>query len=168
MVALATMPSSKRTPRRAYVTDKDGLIRWSDTHAAAWIGLLETHKRLTRELETELEAEYGLGISGLELLSRLGRADGRTLRLTALAEQAGLSLSRVSRVVDSLESRGLVERRASTEDSRAKDARLTAEGLKLLREALRTHFAGVERLFFDELGERDIETLARVFTPFRR
>ena len=34
-----------------YALGEDGLAKWSETHADAWIGLLETHKRLTRELE---------------------------------------------------------------------------------------------------------------------
>jgi len=162
-------PRSQRpTPRRKYRTDADGLVRWSDTHAAAWIGLLETHKRLTRELEAQLEAEHGLSISGFELLMRLARADERTLRLTTLARAAGLSLSRVSRILDLLEKRGLVQRRADTQDTRAKNAWLTPEGLELLRVAQRTHFDGVERLFFDHIPEREVETLARVFEPFRR
>src|SRR3954454_1824402 len=121
--------SRQPTKGRKYRMDADGLIRWSDTHAAAWIGLLETHKRLTRELEAELVAEHGLSISGLEVLFRLARGDGRTKRLTALAEGAGLSLSRISRILDTLEKRGLVERRADAEDSRAKQAWLTPQGL---------------------------------------
>ena len=156
------------SPPRKYRTDADGLVRWSDTHAAAWIGLLETHKRLTRELEAHLEAEHGLSLSGFELLMRLARAEERTLRLTTLAQSAGLSLSRVSRILDTLQRRGLVERRADPDDTRAKNARLTPEGLDLLRTAQRTHFDGVERLFFDHVPERDVETLARVFAPFRR
>ncbi len=160
--------SRKATTRRKYRTDADGLVRWSDAHAAAWIGLLETHKRLTRELEAELEAEHGLSISGLELLTRLARADEHTLRLTTLASAAGLSLSRVSRILDMLEKRELVERHADTTDTRAKNAWLTERGLDLLRAAQRTHFAGVERLFFDHVPEDEVETLARVFEPFRR
>jgi DNA-binding MarR family transcriptional regulator len=160
-------PTSRKPPkRRKYRTDADGLIRWSDTHAAAWIGLLETHKRLTRELEAELVAEHGLSISGLEVLFRLARADGRTMRLSALAEAAGLSLSRISRILDTLEKRKLVERRADAQDSRAKQAWLTPEGLELLRAAQQTHFAGVERRFFDRVSAPDVETLARVFEPF--
>ena len=45
---------------------------------------------------------------------------------------------------------------------------LTPAGLQLLRAALKTHFDGVERLFFDRIGDDDVETLARVFEPFRR
>jgi DNA-binding MarR family transcriptional regulator len=140
----------------------------SDTHAAAWIGLLETHKRLTRELDAELQAEHGLSISSLELLSRLATADDHMLRLTTLADVAGLSLSRVSRILDGLQSRGLVERRADADDARAKQAVITASGVELLQAAEKTHFAGVQRAFFDQLEESDVETLAHVFEPFRR
>jgi DNA-binding MarR family transcriptional regulator len=143
-------------------------VRWSDMHSAAWIGLLETHKLLTRDLDSELEAAHGLNISSLELLSRLATADERMLGLTTLADAAGLSLSRVSRILDTLERRGLVERRADAGDARAKRAWLTPQGFELLQAAQQTHFAGVERLFFDRLSDADVETLARVFRPFRR
>src|SRR3954468_15359105 len=149
-------PSSDR--RRKRPVGSDGLVQLSDMHAAAWIGLLETHKRLTRELQAELEAEHGLSISSLELLSRLATADERMLRLTALADAAGLSLSRVSRILDTLEKRGLVERRADADDTRAKQAWLTAQGLELLHAAQKTHFAGVERLFFANVPDSDVET----------
>jgi DNA-binding MarR family transcriptional regulator len=158
-------PSDGRRKRRTRRVG--GLVQWSDTHAAAWIGLLETHKRLTRELEAELHAEHGLSISSLELLSRLATAEGHTLRLTTLAAAAGLSLSRVSRILDGLEQRGVVARFADADDTRAKLAWITADGLELLQAARKTHFAGVERLFFDRLSEADVETLARVFKPFR-
>ena len=160
--------SHTKRKRRKYRTGRDGLVSWSDSRAAAWIGLLETHKQLTRELGDELEAAHGLGISGLELLTRLARAEHRTMRLSTLAGAAGLSLSRVSRILDGLERRGLVERLPDPVDSRAKNARLTPAGLDLLRVALKRHFDGVERVFFERLTEEDIETLARVFEAFRR
>ena len=170
MLALASMNPASQGPRkrRKRRVGADGLVQWSEMHSAAWIGLLETHKRLTRELEAQLEAEHGLSISSLELLSRLATADEHMLRLTTLADAAGLSLSRVSRILDKLEQRGLVERRADADDTRAKNAWITAPGLELLHAAQTTHFAGVERLFFDRLSDSDVETLARVFKPFRR
>src|SRR4051812_45534223 len=140
MLALASMnPATpgRRKPRKRRV-GADGLVRWSDLHADAWIGLLEAHKSLTRELEAQLEAEYGLGISSLELLSRLATADEHMLRLTTLADAAGLSLSRVSRIVDKLQQRGLVERRADAADTRAKNAWITEQGLELLHAAQTT------------------------------
>lgn len=146
-----------------YVLGDDGLQRWSGAYAAAWLGLLEAHKRLTRDLEAELVAEYGLSISGLELLGRLAAAEERVLQLSVLAAQTGLSLSRVSRIVDMLEARGLVERRKCPGDARARNAWLTDAGLELLRAAQATHFAGVEKRFFDRLDPDDVAALAAAF-----
>lgn len=146
-----------------YVVGDDGLASWSDTHAQAWIGLLETHKRLTRELDAELEARHGLSLSGLELLGRLAAASGRHLRLSVLAVETGLSLSRVSRIVDVLEARKLIQRRSCRADGRAVEAHLTEAGLALTREAQAAHFASVRRRFFDQLQPAEIEVLAEVF-----
>src|SRR5947209_10262604 len=108
-----------------YRVGEDGVAEWSQRHADAWIGLLETHKQLTRVLDAELESRYGLSLSALELLARLGAAPDRCLRLSALAAQAGLSLSRVSRIAVTLETRGLIERTPCHDDARAVEAHLT-------------------------------------------
>ncbi len=162
---MAVNPEETAAKCRTLVGD-DGIRSWSDTHADAWIGMLETHKRLTRELEAELEAEHGLSLSSVELLGRLAAADGRMLRLTDLAGLAGLSVSRVSRITDTLELRGLVERRPCPSDARAKNAYLTDEGLELLRVAQGTHFTGVEERFFDRLEPAEVEALASIFSRF--
>jgi DNA-binding MarR family transcriptional regulator len=150
-------------PTTPYSVGKDGVAEWSERHADAWIGLLETHKQLTRMLDAELESRYGLSLSGLELLARLAAAPHRCLRLSGLAAQAGLSLSRVSRIAVMLESRGLIERTPCSEDARAVEAHLTAAGLTLMREAQRTHFASVQERFFDQLKPGELEVLADVF-----
>ena len=150
----------------SYVVDEEGLSHWSETHREAWIGFLQTHRQLLRELDTELEAAHGLGVSGLELLGRLAAADGRVLQLSILAEQAGLSLSRVSRMIDLFVSRGLVERLRCPGDRRARNAHLTDAGLALVQEAQRTHFASVQRRFFDRLEPDELEALARAFARF--
>ena len=164
------MASTQDTPLSpcAFVVGDDGIHSWSDTHAAAWIGLLETHKRLTRELEQELERDHGLSLSSLELLGRLAAAEGRVLRLTDLAGQSGLSLSRVSRIVDVLEARELVQRTVSPTDARAKDAALTKRGLKVLRAAQCAHFQGVQERFFDRLEPGELEAMAAALRPLRR
>ena len=137
--------------------------RFSQTETDVWIGLLETHKRLTRALNAELEAEHGLSLSALELLSRLAAAENQVLRLSDLAERSGLSLSRVSRIVDALERRGLVERRRCPEDRRARNAGLTAAGTELLESAQTTHSAGVHARFFAQVEPAELDALAAVF-----
>jgi DNA-binding MarR family transcriptional regulator len=160
------MAAMAPTPTAPYRVSEDGVAEWSERHADAWIGLLETHKQLTRALDAELESRYGLNLSGLELLARLAAAPDRCLRLSALAGQAGLSLSRVSRIAVILETRGLIERTPCHEDARAVEAHLTPPGLALLREAQKTHFASVQRRFFDELRPGELDTLAAVFGRF--
>jgi DNA-binding MarR family transcriptional regulator len=157
--------TSKRTTS-PIVVRSDGFPEWSHEYAAAWIGLLATHRRLTRELDAELEAQHGLTLSGLELLARLASVPERRLRLSVLAGEAGLSLSRVSRIVDSLEERKLVERQHCPSDARAINAQLTAAGLELAQAAQSTHLAAVRERFFDRLDAREVTTLAEVFARF--
>jgi DNA-binding MarR family transcriptional regulator len=160
------MATKAQTKACSYVVGDDGLATWTDTHKDAWIGMLETHKRLTRALDAELEAEHGLTLSGVECLGRLAASDGRAMRLTALANATGLSLSRISRIVDTLEARELVERRSSAEDARAVEAHLTEAGLTLVREAQTSHFASVQERFFEQMSGEELEVLARVFARF--
>lgn len=150
--------------RAAYFLGEEGVESLSERQALAFVGLLESARTLMRELEGELEVEHGLSFSALGLLGRLAMAPARKLRLTAIAQDMGLSLSRVSRIVDSLERRGLVERRRCPVDARAVEAELTAPGVSLARAAQATHRAGVQRLFYDRLQEQQVATLAEVFT----
>lgn len=136
---------------------------WTKTKSDAWIGLLETHKLLTRALESELEARHGLSLSSAEALGRLAAAPGRNLGLSALAAATGLSLSRMSRIVDFLEQRGLVERRPAAGDARAVEAHLTDAGLALARAADTTHAEWIQQRFFDHLSADELSALAAVF-----
>jgi DNA-binding MarR family transcriptional regulator len=145
---------------------RDGVDGWSADEADAWIGLLEAHKQLTRALDAELDAKHGLGLSTLEMLGRLAAAGDRWPRLSELASETGLSLSRVSRHVDALERRGLVQRRRCERDSRAVEAHLTAAGAALQREAEADHAAAVRARFLDRLGEEELAALATVFRRF--
>lgn len=147
----------------AFVAGPDGLTTWSDLHAGAWLGLLQAHRHLTRDLDAALERSYGLTLSGLELLGRLAAADRRRLRLSTLAHETGLSLSRISRLASAFEARGLIEREECPEDARATNARLTSAGLRLAREAQAAHVRDVQRLYFDRLTAAERRVLARVF-----
>jgi DNA-binding MarR family transcriptional regulator len=145
---------------------QDAVSGWSDDEADAWIGLLEAHKQLTRALDAELDAAHGLGLSTLELLGRLAAAGERWPRLSELAAETGLSLGRVSRHMDALERRGLVERRRCATDSRAVEAHLTAEGRAVQRKAEAAHAAAVRARFLDQVSAEELAALAAVFRRF--
>ena len=162
------MPDSATTdPTLAcQIAGTDGAAEWHPTYADSWIGFLQTHRQLTRELDAHLEAEHGLTLSELELLARLNATPERWLRLSALAGQTGLSLSRVSRIVDALEARGFIERRPCETDARAINAYLTAAGAEGLKSAELTHRAAVQSAFFNHLSCSEVETLAAIFARF--
>jgi DNA-binding MarR family transcriptional regulator len=145
---------------------RDAVNGWTPDEADAWIGLLEAHKQLTRALDAELDAAHGLGLSTLELLGRLAAAGDRWPRLSELAAETGLSLSRVSRHIDALERRGLVQRRRCEADSRAVEAQLTGVGLALQREAEAAHAAAVRARFLDQVSPAELAALAAVFRRF--
>ncbi len=146
-----------------YVIGDDGLVRLREMYAGAWLGLQRVHRELTRNLDASLDERYGLSLSSLELLGRLAASEQHKRRLSRLAEDVGLSLSRVSRIIDSLEDRGLVQRRPFPGDTRATDACLTPAGLALVHEAQATHLADVQAAFFDRLTDAELRTLGEVF-----
>jgi DNA-binding MarR family transcriptional regulator len=147
----------------AYFLGEDGLVRWSENHAEAWVRFLEAHKRLTRALDAELDRRHGVTLSAAEVLGRLAATEDRCMRLSKLATATGLSLSRISRIVDSLVARGLVMRKTRQDDARAVEAHLTGAGLQLAREAQASHLASVQACFFDQLTSDELATLSRVF-----
>jgi len=165
-----THDTSNQFPRIAAVAARAGYMMgenveraWSDDHARAWEGFLELSRNLRREADGVLEPVEGLTVSMLGIMGRLVRADDRTLHQTEIAEAMGLSFSRVSRLIDTLEARGLVERRPCPTDARAVNVTLTPDGLALARRAQDAVFAFVEERFFATLTGPEIATLADVF-----
>jgi DNA-binding MarR family transcriptional regulator len=134
------------------------------TDTIAWEGLLEVSRRLRRGAEEALLEGFDLTISMLGITGRLTGAPGHTLRQTALADAMGLSLSRVSRVLDRLEQRGLVERRCCPGDARATNVVLTDAGAALTGRAQSELLRFVRAEFFDRLTGDDVAALAAVFT----
>ncbi len=140
-----------------------GAGAFSALEARVWLGLLRAHRQLVRELDASLDRRHGLSLSALELLGRLADEPDRQLRLSRLAASSGLSLSRVSRLVDELERRRLVERHPCPDDARAINARLTGAGATLAREAQATHAADVQARVFQRLDDTHLEALAEAF-----
>jgi DNA-binding MarR family transcriptional regulator len=97
------------------------------------------------------------------VLVQLANAPDRMLRMSELAKAVLLTRSGLTRLVDRLERRGLVERRSCPSDARGFHAVLTAEGLRRLKEARPTHLAGVRRLFLDLLEPEELRSLAAIW-----
>ncbi len=87
-----------------------------------------TFKSVSHALEQHLQ-EFGLSTTMWFLLRILWEQDGQTQR--ELSDELVLGQSATVSLVDSLEKRGLIERRRNTDDRRKSNIFLTAEGRKL-------------------------------------
>jgi DNA-binding MarR family transcriptional regulator len=143
---------------------EEGLKYLPPHREAAWLGLLQAHAELTRALDAGLHTGHGLSLSAYEVLSRLAHAENCSLRMSQLAERTQLSLSRVSRVIDHLQERGLVERRSCDSDSRVVYAAITDAGKRQISEAQETFFEVIEERFLGKLSCDEVRTLGAVFT----
>jgi DNA-binding MarR family transcriptional regulator len=130
----------------------------------AWIRFLRAHAALTRELSAELVADHGLTLNDYEVLLHLARAPERRMRRVDLAESVLLTASGITRLLEGLERSSLVERVLCDSDRRVAYAQLTGAGLEKLREASRTHIAGIETLFVGRFNDEELATLSALLS----
>ena len=130
----------------------------------AWLGFLKAHSTVVKALDADLIARHGLPLSAYEVLLRLALSEQGYLRMSDLAQQALLSQSRISRLVDQLCTQGLIERTPCESDSRVVYATITDAGRARLEQAEVTHSAVLEGRFFERLSDADLERLARIWS----
>ena len=85
------------------------------------------------------------------------------MRMCDLAEQAHLSRSGLTRLVDRLEREELLERCSCEHDARGSYACLTATGRERLMEARGTHLAVVREHFLSRFSESELSLLAEMW-----
>jgi len=125
----------------------------------AWRAFIYAYSTLVPTLDRELVGALGLSLNQFEILNRLRRAGERGLRMSDLASRVVLSPSGVTRAVDQLEQRGLVERSVFEGDKRGYLATLTTEGRTLLRRATSVHVQGLREHFLTHLSRTELQHL---------
>jgi DNA-binding MarR family transcriptional regulator len=125
-----------------------------------WRALMRIVKALPRHLDSDLIRGTGLTASEYTTIMHLSEAPNRELRMNDLAAATGLSPSRMTRLVDDLQSRSLVTKVASSTDARGNVARLTARGMAKLKAAWPVHVASVRARFFDHMDPGEIKLVA--------
>jgi DNA-binding MarR family transcriptional regulator len=126
--------------------------RWlNEDTREAWAAFARMLIWLPAALDDQLQRDSGLSHFEYGILAALSGADAATLRMSELAIYANGSLSRLSRAVARLESRGWVTRQPDPTDGRYTLATLTDNGRAVLVEAAPGHVETVNRLVFDAL-----------------
>jgi MarR family 2-MHQ and catechol resistance regulon transcriptional repressor len=124
--------------------------------------LLGAHATLTRQLSAQLVEDHGLTLSEYEVLLLLSREPEHSMRRIDLSREVRLSPSGITRMLDRLETTGLVEKGSCAKDARVTYAVLTDAGMRKLQECSPDHFAAIERLIGERLSEEEIESLGRL------
>lgn len=115
-----------------------------EVRAKGWRTLAALHGQLDAELERALQREHDLSVVEYTVLDALGRQDGWHMRMAQLARAAALSSSATTRLVNRLESRGLLARYLCEDDRRGIYTEVTPAGRALLDRARPTHDATLE------------------------
>lgn len=128
--------------------------------------LLETDAGLRAAIEADLD-RHGMSGSEFEVLIRLARSPEHRLRMSALARQATLSNSGLTRVVDRLAQDGSVERVRHPQDRRVYFAVLTSVGLERVLAVLPDHLARVDAVLTNVLTPSEQEALVHALYKLR-
>jgi DNA-binding MarR family transcriptional regulator len=143
------------------VITADSLVE-SSPAVRAFAMLLRAQAVTTRELSASLQTDHGLTINDYEALLVLSSAPDQRLKRIDLARRLLLTPSGVTRLLEGLESSGLVERAACDSDLRVTYAQLTDRGRETLAEASCGHVASIRTLFEEHLSAGEIEQLGEM------
>jgi DNA-binding MarR family transcriptional regulator len=132
-----------------------------DEQVLAFGWLQGAANRLGYILGRAIEEEFGITHLMFEVLLILGRAGGPGMSMRAVAQERVLTTGGVTRLVDRMESAGLVARDEDPEDRRGRLVRLTPLGEETVVRAARLHTENVQRFFLDPLPAEHRERFAR-------
>lgn len=127
-----------------------------------WRTFLRAHATLVRRLEADLLDKHNLPLAWYDVLARLVEADDHRLRMSELAERVMLSPSGLTRLIDRLETNGLVSREHAEGDGRGLYAVLTEEGYQRLRDASGTHLRGIHEYVISKYSPDELYEVARL------
>jgi DNA-binding MarR family transcriptional regulator len=136
----------------------------SATEEVFWRAMIRIVLSLPRRLDSDLVKTVGVTANEYTTLMCLSEATGRQLRMADLANAAALSASRMTRLVDDLQSRGLVAKRTSSDDGRGNVAKLTPAGLAKLKAAWPAHLASVRARVFDHVDPATVAKAAQALS----
>jgi DNA-binding MarR family transcriptional regulator len=134
------------------------------TEELFWRALIRVVLSLPRQLDSDLVQAVGITAKEYKTLMCLSEARVQELRMADLANATALSASRMTRLVDDLQSRELVTRHASAEDGRGNVAKLTPAGLAKLKTAWPTHVASVRGRVFDHVDPATVSKTAQALS----
>jgi len=134
----------------------------TDAELGAWAGTIRAGQTVLEKIEAALKRRGLPPLAFYDVLLELSREPAGRLRLNELGGRVLLSKSNVTRLVDRLESEGLVVREACADDARGAFAVITPEGRALTRRMWSVYHDTLRACFFDLLDGRETARLAKL------
>lgn len=134
--------------------DGENLMKKSDriTAPRLWLVMMRSYRALSLLAEQSI-AQAGLGLSDFAALEALLHKG--PLRISQIQEKVGLASGSMTAAVDRLERLGLVVRKASRDDRRARVVELTPQGRRLAAACFERHAKDLEALM-SALSEKEM------------
>lgn len=132
----------------------------------AWESLLRSQVGVMRELHKEPIFKQ-VGGREYDVLFNLSTAPTGWLRMNELMENVLLTQPSISRLVDRLQARGLVERKVPVGDKRGVLIGLTEAGAALQKEVGRAHVQNITEVMEEGLSDAEMQTLLELTTKLR-
>jgi DNA-binding MarR family transcriptional regulator len=137
--------------------------RWLNAEEEeTWLAMVSMMVSLPAALDAQLQRDAGMSHFEYQVLAGLSMAPGRTLRMSALADFAEASLSRLSHTAKRLEGKGWLTRCPDPEDGRFTLAALTEAGWDKVTATAPGHVAEVRRLVIDPLSRTQSDNLREI------
>lgn len=142
--------------------DRDDTAAFGDEELQTWSALATVLEWLPPALDAQLMRDAQLTHFEYGILFALSDAADHTLRMSVLAGYANSSLSRLSRAVSRLETRGWMRRDTDPRDGRFTLASLTDAGTAIVEQATPGHVQTVRRLVLDALTPAQARQLREI------
>jgi DNA-binding MarR family transcriptional regulator len=137
--------------------------RWLDPdEQETWLAMATMLVRFPAALDAQLQRDAGISHFEYQVLAGLSMTEGRTLRMSDLAEFVAGSLSRLSHTAKRLEAKGWLRRTPDPADGRYTLAILTDAGWDKVEATAPGHVAEVRRLLIDPLTRTHYKQLREI------
>ena len=126
----------------------------------AWNNFRKAAGAVIAQVDADLQQHLKVGYTDIDALLHLASADEQCLRMAPLARAVSRSPSAMTRMVDRLEDRSLVERKRNS--ATEVTVEVTDQGLDLLADAAPRIIAQVEERFWSRLSPDERDALSGI------
>lgn len=138
----------------------------STTVVNAWEALFRAQVSIMRHLSADFTSDE-ITFNEYDVLFNLSRQPGRRLRIRDLNQHLLLTQPSVSRLVDRLASRQLVDKTTDPDDARGIVVGLTDDGYELFRRVARHHIVSITKRIGTALNDEELQTLTALCDRIR-